>query len=61
MSDSTRYRESSRQRKRSTDSEVIQTSLDCVANVRGAARGQAVAEVNEISTRNDQQTIFPHL
>jgi hypothetical protein len=40
-----------------TDSEVIQTILYGVANVRGCARSQAVADVNEISTRNNQQTI----
>ena len=31
------------------------------ANVRGCARGQAVTDVNEISTRNNQQTISPDL
>jgi CBS domain-containing protein len=31
--------------------------LYCAANVRGRTRGQAVTDVNEISTRNNQQTI----
>src|SRR5260370_20397762 len=44
-----------------TESEVIHTILYRVANVRGRAPSQAIANVNEIYPRNNQQTISPDL
>src|SRR5438128_2915493 len=45
------------QKSSSTDSKVVQTTLHGIVNVRGCARHQAVADGDEVSTGNNQQTI----
>src|SRR5204862_6981202 len=40
-----------------TDSQVVQTTLHCIVNVRGCARRQAVADGDEVSAGNNHQTI----
>ena len=43
------------------DSEVIHTVLNRAAKFRGRARSQVLAEMYEVATRNDQQTISADL